>query len=78
LQQNILIGPLKKKNFEKSPQFYYHEARSIMNISIVSKTMTITIGEIARGRKKHPFIHPPMNFKTFYMGVMVVTWWVNI
>jgi len=47
-----------------------------MNISIVSKTMTTTIGEIAIGRKKHPFIHPPMNFKTFYMGVMVVTWWV--
>jgi hypothetical protein len=41
-----------------------------MNISIVSKT---TIG-----RKKHPFIHPPMNFKTFYMGVMVVTWWMKM
>jgi hypothetical protein len=36
-----------------------------MNISIVSKTTTTTIGEIAIGRKKHPFIHPPMNFKTF-------------
>jgi hypothetical protein len=78
LQQSILIGPSQKnETLRNPPKCFYHEARSIMNISIISKTITTTIGEITIGRKKHQFIHPPMNFKTFYMGVMVVTWWEN-